>query len=109
MDTISLNDSGAAVEDVQRKLASLGFLEEGQVTGHYDQATAAAVVAFCGKRNIPPSLEVDEKVWAALLDASFRMGDRTLFLRMPYFHGNDVEQLQTALGALAVIDRKSVV
>ena len=100
MDTISLNDSGAAVEDVQRKLASLGFLEEGQVTGHYDQVTAAAVAAFCGKRKILPSLEVDEKVWAALLDASFRMGDRTLFLRMPYFHGNDVEQLQTALGAL---------
>ena len=34
------------------------------------------------------------------MDAGYRMGDRTLFLRMPYFHGNDVAELQRALGAL---------
>lgn len=34
------------------------------------------------------------------MDASFNMGDRTLYLRMPYFHGADVVQLQRALGAL---------
>ena len=44
--------------------------------------------------------EVDEKTWTALVDASFCLGDRTLYLRMPHFHGHDVQQLQKALSAL---------
>ncbi len=44
--------------------------------------------------------EVDEKVWAALVDATYRLGDRTLYLRLPHFHGRDVLDLQQALGAL---------
>lgn len=100
METIRKNDSGAAVEDVQRKLASLGFLDEGLASGIFDDATIAAVEAFCKAHQIPPTNEVDNTVWAALLDATFVLGDRTLFLRMPYFHGNDVLQLQNALGAL---------
>lgn len=35
-----------------------------------------------------------------LVDASFQLGDRNLFLRIPYLHGNDVLQLQKALGSL---------
>ena len=34
------------------------------------------------------------------MDASFKLGDRNLFLRIPYFHGNDVLELQQALGSL---------
>ena len=49
---------------------------------------------------LPPSEEVTEKVWAALVDATYNLGDRTLYLRMPYFHGHDVLELQQALGAL---------
>ena len=30
----------------------------------------------------------------------FELGERLLYLRTPYFSGKDVEQLQTALGAL---------
>ena len=39
-------------------------------------------------------------MWAALVDASFTLGDRTLYLRMPHFHGHDVLELQHALAAL---------
>ena len=49
---------------------------------------------------LPLTDEVTEKVWAALVDASFTLGDRTLYLRMPHFHGHDVLELQHALGAL---------
>lgn len=100
MDIIRKNDQGAAVEDVQRKLASLGFLDEASITGVFDDVTIASIEAFCKAHNLAPIQEVDSTVWAALLDATFVMGDRTLFLRMPYFHGNDVLQLQNALGAL---------
>ena len=33
-------------------------------------------------------------------DEGFELGERLLYLRTPYFSGKDVEQLQTALGAL---------
>lgn len=100
MDIIQKNDTGAAVEDVQGKLADLGCLSKDQVTGTFDEATEQALAAFCAEADIPESRQVDDKVWAALLDATFQMGDRTLYLRMPYFHGNDVRQLQQALDAL---------
>jgi len=100
VDTIKTGDSGAAVRDVQGKLAPLGLLDAEACTGTFDEATAAAVRAFCRTHGIRETGEVDEKTWSALLDASFQLGDRTLYLRMPFFHGNDVVQLQTALGSL---------
>ena len=100
MDTIKRNDTGAAVEDVQQRLVTAGFLAEDAVTGVFDDATVAAVRAFRKEEGLPDSDEVDGKTWAALVDASYHLGDRTLYLRMPYFHGNDVAELQSALGAL---------
>ncbi|MEG0070951.1 MAG: peptidoglycan-binding protein [Raoultibacter sp.] len=100
MITIQKHDTGAAVEDVQQKLSTLGFLSESQVTGVFDDDTAVAVADFCAHAGLESGIIVTEKVWAALVDATFQMGDRTLYLRMPYFHGNDVSQLQRALGAL---------
>lgn len=100
METIKLNDEGAAVEDVQQRLVITGHLAEGGVTSVFDSATADAVRAFRADENLPAADEVDGKMWAALVDASYRLGDRTLYLRMPYFHGNDVVELQRALGAL---------
>ena len=100
MDLIQKNDTGAAVEDVQGKLRDLGFLDAAKVNGIFDEDTEQAVVSFCEKNGIAVSKQVNDKVWAALLDATFCLGDRTLYLRMPYFHGNDVFQLQQALDAL---------
>lgn len=100
MDTIRLHDTGAAVKDVQRRLAVAGFLDESDVTGTFDERTSTALRAFAQSFRLPVTEVVDDKTWAALVDASFSMGDRTLYLRMPYFHGADVAQLQQALGAL---------
>lgn len=100
MNTIKRYDTGAAVEDVQAKLVATGYLADGFEEGTFDDATAHAVEAFCRDHGLPATDEVSEKVWSALVDASFSLGDRTLYLRMPYFHGNDVLQLQQALGAL---------
>ena len=100
MKTIQLGDSGAAVEDVQQRLVTTGLLAEGNVTGVFDESTAEAVRAFRMREGLEPGGKVDDKTWAALVDASYHIGDRTLYLRMPYFHGNDVLELQQALGAL---------
>ncbi|MCI8468765.1 MAG: peptidoglycan-binding protein [Eggerthellaceae bacterium] len=100
MDAIEIGQTGPAVEDVQHRLMLIGHLTEGQVTGTYDDITAQAVAAFCANVGLPASGEVNDKTWAALVDASYSLGDRTLYLRMPYFHGHDVLELQQALGAL---------
>ena len=100
MDTIKLGDTGPAVADVQGKLVALGLLEESSCTGTFDAATEQAVRAFRANVNLPEGTVVDEKTWSALIDATFQLGDRTLYLRMPFFHGNDVKQLQQALGSL---------
>ena len=85
---------------VRPSRTSSSVLPEDGIDGVYGDATAAAVRAFCGVAGLPPVGEVNEKVWSALVDASFCLGDRTLYLRMPYFHGHDVLELQQALGAL---------
>lgn len=100
METIKRHDKGPAVEDVQQRLVTVGVLDEAAVDGEFGDATAAAVRAFCESSGLPLSDEVTDKVWSALVDASFRLGDRTLYLRMPHFHGHDVFELQHALGAL---------
>jgi len=100
MRTIRKNEQGAAVEDVQQRLAKLGYLSNDQITSTFDDTTAAAVMSFCADFNLPKNNEVTEKVWKALVDASFNLGDRTLYLRMPHFHGNDVLELQRVLGVL---------
>lgn len=103
MKTIRKGDTGAAVEDVQQRLTTIGLLEEGQDDGVFGDATAAAVRAFRAKAGLETGDEVDERTWSALVDASYHIGDRTLYLRMPYFHGHDVMELQQALGALGFL------
>ena len=85
---------------MQQRLVTIGLLDPADVDGAFGDTTAEAVQAFCGGAGLPLTDEVTEKVWAALVDASFTLGDRTLYLRMPHFHGHDVLELQHALGAL---------
>lgn len=100
MFTVRIGDTGAAVEDVQERLALLGLLDEAQVSGTFDEVTKAALAAFCQSQSIEFGEGVTSKIWASLVDATYHMGDRTLYLRMPYLHGHDVLELQQALGAL---------
>lgn len=103
MDNIKLGDSGPGVEDVQSRLALIGYLDDSHINGTFDDATFDAVTRFSEDHNCSSSKykgEVTPKVWAALVDATFNLGDRTLYLKMPYFHGHDVAELQHALGAL---------
>ena len=100
MKEINFGDTGAAVEDVQQRLATIGMLEQDQVDGVFGDTTAAAIREFRMRNGLGDGDTIDDKVWATLVDASYHFGDRTLYLRMPYFHGHDVLELQQALGAL---------
>ncbi len=100
METIKPGARGPAVEDIQDRLFRLGLLDAADITGVFDPKTVEALQRFCEKVSLPVQDEVNAKVWSALVDATYQLGDRTLYLRMPNFHGNDVLQLQQALGAL---------
>lgn len=101
MEVIVKGSSGPAVQDVQRRLQSLGFeLWQDIASGVYGEATAAAVMAFRAREGISIGDCVDQQTWSALVDATFTLGDRVLYLRIPYFHGRDVATLQSALESL---------
>lgn len=102
MDSIKQGMQGPAVEDVQTRLASLGYaIDEHELEGSdYGASTAKAVSAFRVASGLATGDEVDSVCWSALVDASYKLGDRTLYLRLPNFHGADVRALQQALNVL---------
>jgi peptidoglycan hydrolase-like protein with peptidoglycan-binding domain len=92
---------GPAVRDVQERLMSLGYdLEHEAASAVFGPATARAVMAFREYAGLVPGESIDHVAWKALVNATFTFGDRMLYLRIPYFHGHDVQTLQTALAAL---------
>lgn len=55
-------DSGAATEDVQRKLSKLGYLKDSEIDSFYGAKTAAAVLKFAEDNGLAPVEDVTEKV-----------------------------------------------
>lgn len=98
---IRQGDRGPAVEDVQRRLLTLRYdLGPTGVDGVFLGATLAAVRSFQAEHRLSEDGEVGQATWSALVDATFTLGDRLLYVRFPFFHGNDVRVLQGALNAL---------
>lgn len=94
-------DRGPAVEDVQRRLLSLGYdLGPTGVDGVFLGETLRAVRAFQEGHGLAQDGLIGHDTWSALVDETFMLGDRLLYLRVPHFHGRDVRVLQGALNAL---------
>ena len=94
-------DRGPAVEDIQRRLLTLGYaLGPTGVDGVFLGATLAAVRQFQLAEDLSEDGVVGSETWSRLVDATFKLGDRLLYLRFPYLHGRDVVELQGALNAL---------
>ena len=102
MEPIVKGMQGPAVEDVQSRLVQLGFtIADDEISEkRFGDTTALAVSSFRGSNELVPGDQVDSACWSALVDASYKLGDRTLYLRLPNFHGADVRALQQALNVL---------
>lgn len=101
MKPVRLGDRGPAVEDIQRRLRALGYdLGRAGIDGIFLGATADAVTSFQTELGLGEDGLVGDHTWAALVDATFTLGDRMLYLRVPHFHGRDVTLLQEALNVL---------
>jgi N-acetylmuramoyl-L-alanine amidase len=101
MRTIRAGDRGEAVRDVQRRLLALGHrVSAEELTGHFGRSTDEAVRAFQRGRGLPADGMIGPDTWGRLVEAGYRLGDRTLYVRSPYFRGDDVLELQRRLNQL---------
>lgn len=97
--TLREGDSSPEVADVQRRLRELGH-EVRDDAGVYGATTKQAVRAFQQERGILVDGIVGRHTWSELVEASWRLGDRQLYLRHPLMRGDDVADLQARLNAL---------
>jgi N-acetylmuramoyl-L-alanine amidase len=63
-------------------------------------ATEEALRVFQTTRGLRCDGRCDEPTWAALIEASWNLGDRLLFLTSPNLRGDDVADLQSRLGRI---------
>lgn len=101
MDLIRRGARGAAVRDVQHRLLGAGMrIEPDELDGTFGPSTEAALCAFQQNRGLPADGILGPDTWSQLVEAGYRLGDRTLYLRSPPFRGDDVRALQRMLNAL---------
>lgn len=92
---------GRAVRDIQQRLLMLGSsIEESERPDLYGPSTQYAVRAFQQRRGLLVDGLVGPETWRELVEASWRLGDRVLYLRSPQLRGDDVRDLQERLSAL---------
>lgn len=99
---ISRGDAGEPVGDVQTRLLSLGLrVEPAELEGHrFGPSTEAAVRTFQQERGLLADGVVGPQTWQELVEAGYSLGDRVLYLRYPFFRGDDVRALQARLNLL---------
>lgn len=101
MRIIRNGDRGEAVRDIQHRLTELGHrVDPAELEGEFGRSTEEAVRAFQRARRLPADGIVGADTWNQLVEAGYRLGDRTLYLRSPAFRGDDVRALQRMLNAL---------
>lgn len=82
-------------------MSAAGYLAPHSVTeGTYCDRTHAAVLAFQDAYGLRADGRCDEITWNALIEASWSLGDRLLYLRSPNLRGDDVAAMQDALSRL---------
>jgi N-acetylmuramoyl-L-alanine amidase len=96
-----LGDEGSEVRGVQERLLAAGeVIDPSELGGRFGPSTDAAVRSFQSRRSLRVDGLVGPDTWGHLVEASYRLGDRTLYLRAPHFRGDDVRDLQRKLNAL---------
>lgn len=89
------------MHELQRRLSAAGFLAPGSAEdANFCARTHAALLAFQDSYGLRVTGECDDQTWSALIEASWSLGERLLFLRSPNIRGDDVAELQSGLNRL---------
>ncbi len=92
---------GRGVLDIQMRLLALGYpIDEAERGEEYGSTTTDAVRAFQQRRGLLVDGIVGPESWRELVEASWQLGDRVVYLRSPNMRGDDVRDLQERLSAL---------
>jgi N-acetylmuramoyl-L-alanine amidase len=75
-------------------------LPAGAEAGLFCESTEAALSSFQQARGLRLSGNCDEETWRAIVEASWRLGDRLLMLVAPNLRGDDVAELQSLLARI---------
>ncbi|MFN2388641.1 MAG: N-acetylmuramoyl-L-alanine amidase [Actinomycetota bacterium] len=92
-------DRSPQVLDVQTRLRALGFAVDDE-PGLFGDGTRRALKTFQQHRGVDADGIVGPHTWDELVEASWRLGDRNLYLTHPPMRGDDVLALQSRLNAL---------
>lgn len=101
------DDRGEPVRDIQARLRALEYFPDEEPSGVFDSETQHAVIAFQTAKGLSPDGLVGPQTWNALVGASYRIGDRLLYYKVPMVRGDDVAELQRRLNSLG-FDAKKV-
>ena len=96
---LTAGEEGPLVEELHRMLMNAGFSVQNNISVFSDD-TEAALRLFQESRRIDISGICDQRTWDALLEAGYLLGDRLLYLGRPMLRGEDVAELQRAMGSL---------
>jgi N-acetylmuramoyl-L-alanine amidase len=94
---LRLGDRGDAVRDLRARLSAIGLATPGS---EYDATTEHAVRSFQERRGLRVDGICGPETWGALIESTFRLGDRLLFIAQPMQRGDDVSTLQHQLNQL---------
>lgn len=102
MKAIRRGDRGEDVRDVQTRLVTLGLsVDPAEREQHrFDASTEGAVRSFQQARALLVDGVVGPQTWQELVEASYALGDRVLYLHYPNLRGDDVRALQRRLNVL---------
>lgn len=100
MKLIRRGDEGGRVVDVQHRLVIAGYPIPEDEHGVFGEGTEDVVRAFQQARGLIVDGIIGSNTWRDLVEASWALGDRALYLRSPHMRGDDVRALQDNLNTL---------
>jgi len=96
---LDLGDRGARIQELHLMLESLDF-DVAEPFDCFTEKTKNSIMMFQKQRGLPTSGQCDQKTWDVLVENSYVLGDRLLYLTRPMLRGEDIAELQRSLGAL---------
>jgi N-acetylmuramoyl-L-alanine amidase len=95
---LRVGDQSDAVRDLQERLTQCGHAVT--LDGLFGEETVAAVRAFQERRGLRVDGICGRETWGVLIESSYTLGDRLLYIAAPMLRGDDVSELQRRLNAL---------